>query len=76
MIFSVNRGNLLFVCYDLRGKEKRYIVREILIAMGEGRRILHNDKQKIEFNINRDKFIVNAKSRRTFLHEYLDYENK
>jgi len=39
-------------------------------------KILHNKKQRAELTINRDNIIANAKSRRTFLHEYLDYENK
>ncbi|MDU4671323.1 MAG: hypothetical protein E6Y30_04560 [Finegoldia magna] len=46
-----------------------------MIANGEGR-ILHKEKQKTGLTIKRDNIIVIAKSRRTFLHEYLDYENK
>ena len=38
--------------------------------------MLHNNKQKTELTIKRDNIIVSAKSRRTFLHEYLDCENK
>ena len=50
------------------------IVHGILIATRE-ERILHNNKQKAELTIKRDNIIVIAKSRRTFLHEYLDSIN-
>ena len=59
--------------YEEKGKSSR--IYGNLIATRE-EKILHNNKQKTELTIKRDNIIVIAKSRRTFLHEYLDYENK
>ena len=48
MIFLAKMHSTFFVSLDLQKKGKNSRIRGILIATREGRRILHNDKQKTE----------------------------